>query len=257
MAKKSIFHLPDGEGFYWKRDYIYLTIRVAGERFQYTTGFMGNEPALLVKLRQFKQSKIAEATEQAETKVKRGVRVEDLFTGYLAHLRQKEKEGDEYAKAGRTTSDRTDSVIRCHLGTFFNKLKPEQLKEQIVPYRDLRVKEGAKAPSLNGEFRILRAAMRRGAKNGLMRQTDIPMEFPFNYKAERKAKRKGIITPNSQRGLDCTLKTAACPETVMPVPSSAERMFRLSAAIRKCLALVVTGTFGIPEYLELGAIRPY
>jgi integrase len=194
---KSAFMLPGGEGFYWKSDIIYCSFRVNGQRFQMTTGFTGRESSLLVKLRQFKQQQIVEATKLTEENVKRGVRVAELFTNYIEHLQNKEEQGDEYAKTGRRTSNRTESVIRCHLD-FFNDLRPEQIRERLADYRKKRHEEGVKPPAWNGELRILRAAVNRGVKSGLMRREHCPAEYPFNYKGERKARRKGIITPEQE-----------------------------------------------------------
>jgi hypothetical protein len=180
------FTLPKGEGFYLKRGVIYLALYLDGKKRTYSTGWMLNEPGLKRKLDDFKKAKIGEAAiDEQHPSTKRGVRMERVFTNYLEHLRIKEKEKGDYTTEERTTSDRNEGFIENHLGPFFSKLKPEEVDATNKAYRKLREDEGVSAATVNGEFRVLRAAMNRGWKDNLIREADLPKEYPFNYIGEK------------------------------------------------------------------------
>jgi integrase len=192
--------LPKGMGFWYqpKSPFIYCTLTIKGERTVFSTGTKVVKEALRVRAK--KEIEIL-----GGGPVSSGT-MQEVFADYVAHLEKKEQHGSDYQKTGETTSYRTRSVIRKHLGPYFDKMKPGEVGDSIEQYDDLRLEAGAKAPTLNGEYRILRAALRKGWKTRKVAFNDLPREYPFRNAAERKAARKGIIT-DEQR--DAILNVAA------------------------------------------------
>jgi len=58
---------------------------------------------------------------------------------------------------------------------------------------------------MNGEFRLLRAALRRGWKDNRVKQDALPKEYPFNYEGERNSERTGTYTDDQ---IKCILENA-------------------------------------------------
>src|SRR5258708_1686680 len=155
--------LPKGFGFHYNgsKPNIYLQLWHEGKKiFEGSTGTSSIKEA-----KQFRAKKEAELIEGHKAKLKRGVTVEDLFTDYVAHLKAKEAERGEYTTGERTNSNRVSGFIKNHLGPYFGNLKPGQVSEHLQSYKTQRTKEGDSSATINGEFRVLRAAMKRGWLN--------------------------------------------------------------------------------------------
>ncbi|MGB7760525.1 MAG: hypothetical protein WBL61_11885, partial [Bryobacteraceae bacterium] len=84
--------LPKGQGWYTKRDVIYLAIRVQREKFVFASEWRLNDSSLTYrKLEDFRKEKIAESSKLlGVSKIQRNVTVSALFKAYLEHLRQHE-----------------------------------------------------------------------------------------------------------------------------------------------------------------------
>jgi integrase len=199
--------LPKGEGWYVKRETIYLAVRVQREKFVFATAWRIDDSTLtLRKLEDFKKEKIAEASKQlGVSKIQRNVTVSALFKTYIEYLRRREAEKGEYVTEERTNSDRVEPQIKSHLEPFFGKILPKDVQPNLMRYRLLRDSEDASASTINGEFRLLRAALRRGWKDNRVRQEHLPKEYPFNYDGEKDAARTGTYTDDQ---ILCILQNA-------------------------------------------------
>jgi integrase len=199
--------LPTGQGWYTKRDVVYLSIRVQREKFTFATKWRVDDSTLTVrKLTDFKQEKIAEASKLlGVSKIQRNITVSALFKNYLEHLRKHEQEKGEYVTEERTNSYRAEGQIENHLVPFFGKMLPKDVAENLNRYRALRESEKASPSTMNGEFRLLRAALRRGWKENRVRQEHLPKEYPFNYEGERDSARTGTYTAEQ---IQCIIETA-------------------------------------------------
>lgn len=203
--------LPKKQGWYLKRDVIYLAIRVQREKFVFATEWRIDDPAVtLRKLDDFKKEKIAEASKQlGVSKIQRNVTVSALFKRYVAHLKKNEQKKGEYVTQERTNSDRAEPQIKLHLEPFFGKMLPKNVAENLERYQQLRLKEGASPATINGEFRLLRAALRRGWKDGHgVRQDALPKEYPMDYAGEKNSARTGDYTDDQIR----VIAEAATPQ---------------------------------------------
>jgi integrase len=154
----------------------------------------------LRKLTDFKKDKIAEASKQlGVSAIQRNVAVSALFQNYLEHLQRNEAAKGEYITAERTNSERSEPKIKAHLDPFFGRLLPKDVQNNLVRYRQLRESEGASPATINGEFRLLSAALRRGWKNGRVRGEHLPKEYPFNNDGEKDQARTGTYTDDQIR----------------------------------------------------------
>lgn len=193
MAK--YFFLPKDEGFYRKRGIIYVSFRHDGQKHTFSTGTTGQESNALMAIREFKKNKLIEVGKNGgPAKAFRGT-VSELFKDYVDRLQKREAEKGEYATGERRTSDRTDGFIKNHLERFFGKMHPKDVAGSLDAYKAKREKEGATPATVNGEFRVLSAAMRRGWKNNKVHSDHLPKEYPFNHDGEKKSARTGTITP--------------------------------------------------------------
>ena len=101
--------------------------------------------------------------------------------------------------------------INKHLVPAFGNLKPEGITTDVlVAYKGKRTREHAKVPTINSEFRILRAALRRGTKTTPKKVN--PLHIPdfselINDKAEKKSARTSTIN-DEQYSLIMTHKTS-------------------------------------------------
>src|ERR1022692_5140354 len=199
--------LPKGQGWYTKRDKVYLAIRVQREKFVFATEWRIDDSTLTVrKLNDFKQEKIAEASKLlGVSNIQRNITVSALFKNYLEHLRKHEQEKGEYVTEERTNSYRVEGQIENHLVPFFGKMLPKDVAENLNRYRLLRESEKASPSTMNGEFRLLRAALRRGWKDNRVRQDALPKEYPFNYEGEKNSARTGTYTDDQ---IQCILENA-------------------------------------------------
>ena len=195
--------LPKNQGWYLKRGVIYLAIRVQREKFVFATEWRIDDPAVtLRKLDDFKKEKIAEASKQLGlSKIQRNLTVSALFKRYVAHLKKNEQKKGEYVTEERTNSDRAEPQIKLHLEPVFGKLRPKDVAGNLEQYQQLRVKEGASPATINGEFRLLRAALRRGWKDDKVRGDHLPKEYPFDYEGERNSARSGDYTDDQIQGI--------------------------------------------------------
>jgi len=193
--------LPKGQGWYTKRDVVYLAIRVQREKFVYATEWRADDSTLtLRKLEDFRKEKIAEASKMlGVSKIQRNITVSALFKTYLEHLWQHEQEKGEYTNEERTNSQRSEGQIENHLVPFFGKMLPKDVAGNLMRYRLLRENENASPSTINGEFRLLRAALRRGWKDNRVRSDALPKEYPFNYEGERDSARTGTFTDDQIR----------------------------------------------------------
>ena len=166
--------LPSGQGFYWKRRTIYC--KAKGKLFSCGTDKVAEALS-------FKESKLAELKQAQAEGVKSVGTVQELFTDYVKHLEDREAAAGDYIKTGRTTSNRTEGVIRNHLAPFFGTMKPENVRYQTNAYKDARRAAGAKATSYNGEFRILSAALNLAAANLKVSKNLLPVKYPFDHKS--------------------------------------------------------------------------
>jgi integrase len=165
--------LPDGLGFYYNgksKPNIYLQLWHDGKKI-----FAGSTGARTIKeAKQFRAKKEAELIDDPKAK---------------------EAEKGEYTTGERTTSDRNSGFIKNHLGPFFGRLKPGEVSEYLEAYKKKRIKEGASPATINGEFRVVSAAMIRGWRSNKVRLGDLPKEYPFNHDGEKASARTGTITP--------------------------------------------------------------
>jgi len=199
--------LPKGQGWYTKRDVIYISIRVQREKFTYCTGWqIADSTITLRKLEDFRKEKIAESSKLlGVSKIQRNITVSALFKRYLEHLQKHEQEKGAYVTEERTNSYRVEGIVRNHLIPFFGKMLPKDVNENLWRYRRLRESETASPSSINGEFRLLRAALRRGWKDDGVRTEHLPKEYPFNYEGERSSERTGTYTEDQ---IKCILENA-------------------------------------------------
>ncbi|HXS93154.1 MAG TPA: hypothetical protein VN736_01035, partial [Candidatus Limnocylindrales bacterium] len=202
-----MFKLPEGQGWYVKRETIYLSFRVQREKFTFATEWRIDDSTLtLRKLQDFKKEKIAEASrELGVSKIQRNVTVSALLKSYIEHLRRNEAQKGDYTTEERTTSDRNEPQIKLHLDPFFGKMLPKDVQANLMRYRLLRESEHASASTINGEFRILSAALRRGWKDNRVRQEHLPKEFPMNHDGEKDSARTGTYTEDQ---IKCILDRA-------------------------------------------------
>lgn len=200
--------LPIGQGFYWKRDVIYVAIWHAGERHQFSCDTDKPEEA-----RKFRVKKLAELVQESEASVERGMRCEGLLNRYIEHLKRKEQDRGVYMTANpkAAPSYKTASSIK-HLSRFL-KLKPKAVSsDMLTAYRDDRIAEGAGVVTVNRELGYLRAAMNRGVKDGKVNPLHVPRSWPINIGAERLAAKTGIITPDQYKAI---MKVS--PEHLTPI----------------------------------------
>jgi integrase len=188
--------LPKNEGWYLKRGMVYLAIRVQREKFVYATGWKIDDSSITArKLEDFKKGRIADASQLlGVTKIQRNVTVSALFKSYLEYLRRHEQEKGDYTTEERTNSERAEGQIEKHMIPFFGKLLPKDVQSNLMRYRLQRESENASPSTVNGEFRLLRAALRRGWKENKVRQEALPREYPFNYDGEKDSARSGTYT---------------------------------------------------------------
>jgi len=184
------------EGLYWNGDKpnIYWQLRIGGKNYGGSTGTNNIRDA-----KKFRQLQTVELIGNQNAQAKKGVRVSELFLDYIAHLKRKEQDKGVYMGAGtRTTSDRTEGTINGQLLKPFGNLKPEQVTTvTLASYRDNRKDAGASVVSINRELGYLRTALRMGTRTTPRKVNPllIPSFTDFiNVKAEKQAKRKGIIT---------------------------------------------------------------
>jgi integrase len=199
--------LPKGQGWYTKRGVVYLAIRLQREKFAYSTQWRVDDSTLTHRrLDDFKKEKIAEASKLlGVSKIQRNITVSALFKHYLEHLRRHEQEKGEYVTEERTNSYRAEGQIDNHLVPFFGKMLPKDVAANLMRYRLLRESEKASPSTINGEFRLLRAALRRGWKDNRVRQDALPKEYPFNYEGEKDSARTGTYTAEQIR---CIIENA-------------------------------------------------
>lgn len=191
--------LPNG--FWLKRDYIYLTVYVERQKFTFSTGLSVNSQEdaskrTRAKLEKWKAERIVEAKGKIKTGVLRKAKVQELLDLYVVYLRNKEEEKGEYTTGERTNSDRVENNIKTNLGPFFGALEPKHVAAKLVAYKEMRREQGIKPATYNGEFRILSAALVRGWKSNLVAFDDLPKEYPYNSVAEKQSARTGIIKPD-------------------------------------------------------------
>jgi len=191
--------LPIGSGLYRKRNMLYVEIWHGGERvYQGTTRTSDIQAAL-----RFKAAKLAEIITSQDTAIadlKKGVRIAELFDDYVAKIKSNEADAGEYANSREyeTNSYKASSRINANLRPFFGKFKAEEISTDLLEeYRSKRRNAGAKVPTVNTEFRLLRAALRYGTKRTPRKVS--PLHIPYfgeviNHKAEKKAKRTGTIS---------------------------------------------------------------
>lgn len=193
--------LPKGQGWYSKRGVVYLAIRVQREKFTFSTAWRVDDSTLtLRRLEDFRKEKIADASKLlGVSKIQRNITVSALFKHYLEHLRRHEQEKGEYTNEERTNSERSEGQIENHLVPFFGKMLPKDVAGNLMRYRLLRENENASPSTINGEFRLLRAALRRGWKDNRVRPDALPKEYPFNYDGEKDSARTGTYTDDQIR----------------------------------------------------------
>jgi integrase len=193
MATKKTTKLPTG--FYWKRNTIYYRIWHNQKKY----GPFCSETGSIKEAQKHRSEKQAEIVRGEKIATERGVHINDLFDDYIAHLKRKEHDGGEYANHTKDTSSyKASTRIDKNLRPFFGNLKPEP--DSLVPqlltrYKDIRSKQ-ASVSTINTEFRLLRAALKRGVKNKKVNPLHVPdFSSVINEKAEKAAARTGLITP--------------------------------------------------------------
>ncbi len=191
--------LPKGSGLYWKRGVIYAAIRHDGKKHVFSTGKDDVKEAL-----KFRDEKKADLIKGDHVDVAKAVRISHLFADYIEKLEDKEREAGVYMKRKyETTSYRVKSRINKHLIPAFGNFRPEDLTEDdLKKYKKTRTGHGASIVTVNTEFRLLRAALRRAAK-GRNRKIN-PLHIPsfdevINNKLEAQRAQTGIITLEQYR----------------------------------------------------------
>ncbi|MGD1095528.1 MAG: tyrosine-type recombinase/integrase [Bryobacteraceae bacterium] len=187
-------------GMYWKRGVIYVDIRHDGKRLGlFSTGTADKDHAI-----GFRKKKTAELLKKVydenHIEVEKGIRCADLFQDYIANRQRREQDSGAYGNGRKyeTNSYKVGSKINKHLLPWFGKLKPDELtSDMLLEFRDKRRKDGAQVATINNEFRILRAALRRGTKT-TPRKVNL-LHIPdfsevINEKAEKKAARTDTIS---------------------------------------------------------------
>lgn len=210
---RKLYKLPKGEGFYLLRQRdIYVAIRMEGKKKSYPTGFKITDEGLsdrkLMEIKKAKWVLMAATLEDPTPKLQKGVRVKDLFDDYVRHLEEKEREkgvGSGVDVGERNNSYNVRKIIDRSLLPFFGSLSRLDA-DSLAEYRAKRAAsygspEKVAWASINGEFRLLRATMRRGWKNGKVKFDDLPKEYPFNHTGERNAARTGTITEEQIKSL--------------------------------------------------------
>jgi hypothetical protein len=117
----------------------------------------------------------------------------EIFADYVAYLGREEMVGTAYSQTGRTTSQRTSGTINNHLAPFFGTMSPADVRRHLGKYDSKRV-ENAAIPTLNGEYRILRAALNLGYRSDKVGQAQLPKEYPIRLAQEDQAARTGTIS---------------------------------------------------------------
>ena len=191
--------LPTGQGFYWKRDVIYVAIWHQGKKLGvFSTGT--DQPKKAEKFKEDKKDELIKAQDTTIADLKKGVRVSELLADYVARLESKEADGGEYTTDvpnWKKSSYKASTRINKNLVPFFGNLKPEQLTSDLLnQYKAKRRREGASVVTVNSEFRIFRAALNRGTKTTPKKVN--PIHVPdfsevINTKAEENAARTGTI----------------------------------------------------------------
>jgi integrase len=191
MSVKHNNGLPTGSGLYWKRGTIYL--KHQGK--SYCTGTSDTGAAVRFKLDKIAQLHVNDGAPE----LARGVRVNELLDDYIANLESRELDAGAYqARKYDSNSYKAASRIDKHLRPAFGKLKPSELtSDSLLAWRDKRRRQSYSVVSINGDLRILRAALRRGTKTTPRKVN--PLHIPdfgaiINEKAEKNAARTGIIT---------------------------------------------------------------
>jgi len=192
MATKKT-KLPTG--FWWKRKTIYYRIWHHEKEYGPYCAHTSN----IKEAQRHKAERSAEIVRGEKLDTERGVRIDDLFDDYVEHLKRKERDGGAYAAHTKDTpSYKASSRIDKNLRPFFGNLKPEPdslIPQLLTRYKDMRRKQ-ASVSTVNTEFRLLRAALRRGVKNKKVNPLHVPdFSSVINEKAEKAAARTGLITP--------------------------------------------------------------
>jgi len=199
MRKNGKNGLPLGSGLYWKRDVLYVEIWHGGKKLgQFSTRTADTNQAL-----RFKDAKLAELLKAEQTHIAdlaKGVRVSELLQDYIANLERREADSGAYMMSRKyeKPSYKAATRINKHLVPAFGKLKPEGVTTDVlIAYKNNRTRQHGKVPTINSEFRILRAALRRGTKTTPKKVN--PLHIPdfsevINDKAEKKAARTSTIS---------------------------------------------------------------
>lgn len=180
-----------GFGFSTKPNspWIQLLLTIDGKRYPFSTGTADYREAMA-----FRAQKENELMTGEIAKKSKGT-MNDIFDAYIAYLEDKEaKAKNDYKRSGTPTSKKMRSPINCHLKPFFGKMKISEVKTRIDAYDKRRQDQGASAPALNGEWRILSAALNRGLVKGTVSRNDIPVKYPFRHAEEKDAARTGTIS---------------------------------------------------------------
>lgn len=197
--KKGANGLPVGLGFYWKGRVIYVAISHRGVKHVHCCGTSDIDEAVA-----FRKAKLTEILNQDVTTKNRVVRIGELLDDYITHLKRKEAGGGEYtSRKHETSSYKTASRINANLRPAFGELKPEDLTDEVLNAYRLQRLEKVSVVSVNSEFRLLRAALRRGIKATPRKVNPfhIPASWPIDEKAEAMAANTGTITDEQYQRL--------------------------------------------------------
>lgn len=188
--------LPIGQGFYWNGNIIYLTIWHNGKKYGPWTTHT-NDWQEAVKFRSAEAAKI-ERREVVDLKKGKST-VADLFAAYIVRLERKEEEAGAYmGRKYETPSYKASTRINRNIVPHFGNLEPnegEVTNDVLVAYSSKRKRQGASVSTINTEFRLLRAALRRGVKEKKVNPLRLPdFSDVINEKAEKNAARTGTIS---------------------------------------------------------------
>jgi integrase len=192
--------LPLGSGLYWKHEKICGVISHQGKRYSFSTGT--DDPKEALKIKKAKEAEIVGGDHVSLV----STRVGDLLADYVSRLQSREKESGAYmSRVYETPSYKASTRIKANLVPYFGNLRPDEMTTKLLEgYKARRTREHAAVPTINSEFRILRAALRRGTKTTpkKVNMKDIPdFSEAINDKAEKRAARTGTISYPDQYNL--------------------------------------------------------
>lgn len=199
MRKNGKNGLPVGSGLYWKHDKICGVVSHEGKRYPFATGTDDINTAL--KIKADKYAEVVRNAKEVQITLAKGVTVAELFKDYIASYKRREKDAGSYGRGKKpyeSSSYKLSVRINKHLMPAFGGLKPEEVtSDRLNAYKEKRQEQDASVTTINSEFRLLKAAIRRGTKTTPKKVH--PLHVPdfselINHKAEAKAARKGTIS---------------------------------------------------------------